>query len=107
MINSRGISQRYSVLRNYCQKYIGILVKSTRRAIDAMVAMYCSLGRLKILINAPLSTPHVPISPAENPESAHHNLPSRGLGFLNNTGVKNEYAANDARTIPKIIFNIS
>lgn len=72
-----------------------------------MVAMYCSLGRLKILINAPLSTPHVPISPAENPESAHHNLPSRGLGFLNNTGVKNEYAANDARTIPKIIFNIS
>jgi hypothetical protein len=82
-------------------------VKSTRSAIDAIVAMYFSFARPNIVIKAPLSTPPVPMSPAVNPESAHQILHTRGVGAILNSGFQSEYIAKIERTIARMILRIS
>lgn len=59
---------------------MGIRVKSTRSAIEAIVAIYRSFESPKSVIHAPLRTHHVPMSPALNPESAHPIRPRKGVG---------------------------
>ncbi len=65
-------------------------MKSTRSAILAIVAMYCSFLRLKRVIKAPRRTPPVPMSPAVNPESAPPIRPIHGVGVIWNRGFQRE-----------------
>ena len=77
-IKSMGMSCKYSRERNPWPKYSGIRVKSTRSAMDAIVAIYCSFASPNTVINAPRRTHPVPISHAVNHDNALQILQSRG-----------------------------
>ena len=80
-MNNNGMRRRCSLSKNHCQKYNGILVKSTSNAMLAIVAIYCSLGSLNGVMNAHLSTHPVQMRPALHHERNHQILPYR-IGFL-------------------------
>lgn len=104
--NNNGTIERYCFSRNHCPKYNGILVASTMRAINAIVAIYCSFGNQNAVINAHLNTPPVHINPAVNPERPHHSIPVTLFAGNLRLGFINAYEANSISIIHKTIFRI-
>lgn len=58
--------------------------------MDAIVAIYVSLGSQNPLMHAPLSTPPVPISPAVNPDNAPHKRANKAFAGKRHDGRASE-----------------
>lgn len=86
---------------------MGILVRSTAKAMTAAVAIYWDFFKLKAIRNAPLRAPPVPINPARKPETLPPNMEIFFAAGNFKSGFNKDNMENKIRDMPKTNFRIS